>query len=462
MQTSKSWAVAAALASGVALAASGSHAATFTPPTIHHIMVIDMENESYSATFSKTSPAVYLNTVLLADGELIPNYFGTSHVSLGNYIAQVSGQGPTNSANNDCINLASLSSPPVIGAFNNVLPGTNAPDQVNNPGQVVGDGCVFPAPNALTGAAQTIGDQIDIFFGLNNIQPGKIHWRQYAEDMGNDVVRDHGDADLMGGTDCAHPAVGGADLTNTAEPGDQYADRHNGFLYFHSVIDDQARCDLHIVPLGSVLVGSHGAPDVFTGHLYQDLRSVNTTPAFMFVSPNLCNNGHDATCHGVNTEGTHVGGLVGADLWLKHWMPLIFNSPAYKSGDLLVVLTFDEASVADARACPNADQSACNAPVGPNLTNYGYSPLLGLFHVQNPPTHPYVYPGGGQVGAVVFNAKHVQPGSVNATGVYNHFSALRSYEDLLGINVFGDDGKGHLGNAARSGVVSFGADVFNK
>jgi hypothetical protein len=43
---------------------------------------------------------------------------------------------------------------------------------------------------------------------------------------------------------------------------------------------------------------------------------------------------------------------------------------------------------------------------------------------------------------------------------YDHYSALRSYEDLLGIQTGGTDGKGHLGYAARSELVTFGRDVF--
>ena len=51
-----------------------------------------MENEDFAATFGANSPAVYLNQTLLKQGELIPNYFATSHVSLGNYISQISGR----------------------------------------------------------------------------------------------------------------------------------------------------------------------------------------------------------------------------------------------------------------------------------------------------------------------------------------------------------------------------------
>ena len=43
---------------------------------------------------------------------------------------------------------------------------------------------------------------------------------------------------------------------------------------------------------------------------------------------------------------------------------------------------------------------------------------------------------------------------------YNHYSALRSYEDLLGVRTGGTDGKGHLGYAAADDLATFGADVF--
>ena len=70
-------------------------------------------------------------------------------------------------------------------------------------------------------------------------------------------------------------------------------------------------------------------------------------------------------------------------------------------------------------------------------------------------------PGGGQIGAVVFNPRYIQAGSTDTTGSYNHYSALRSYEDLLGITTGGADGQGHLGFAAATGLHPFGTDVFN-
>jgi hypothetical protein len=453
-------------------AAASAHAAPTNPAAltegkISHVMVIELENESESAWYLNPS-MTYTNSTLLPQGEFIANYYATSHVSLGNYISQVSGQEPTVSTNDDCINLGSLSHPPVVGSYNNVSPGNDDSNQSAYPGQVDGDGCVYPAPTLTSNGAPTIGAQLDEKYRTGpGTRKTTIHWREYAEDMGNDPVRDYGDVDpQFPGRDCAHPPLGGADLTNSAEAGDQYADRHAPFVYFHTTVDDDRYCDLHVVPLGTVQANPDDPNmDVFSGHLYQDLRSVKTTPDFMWVTPNLCDDGHDgnppATCAGTNIEGGNAGGLVGIDLWLKHYMPMIFASPAYRNGSLLVVVTFDEGGDNDTTACPNVDQSTCGSPIGPNVSNPGYSTILGLYGYQTPPTANYVYPAGGKIGAMVFNRRYVARGSINTIGYYNHYSALRSFEDLLGLTTGGADGAGHLGYASGPNVVPFGTDVFN-
>ncbi len=438
---------------------------------VKHVVVIDLENESFNATFGPNSPATYLNSTLLKRGELVKNYYGTGHVSLDNYISQVSGQAPNDVSSADCAtNLTSLT-----GTYNDLTPGTLDSDQKMYPGQFDGQGCVMPA------SVKTIGDQLDARY------PGTParNWREYAEDMGNDPARDGGQADPTGGTVCAHPIQANglaADDTNNAQgPNatggqtksavvDQYAARHNPFVYFHSVTDNQRTCDQHVVSLGTVTVGTAGQPDAFSGHLATDFAHESTTPKFSFISPNLCNTGHDATCAGSNTEGGTTGGLVAADLWLKHWMPLLLNSPAYRSGNTVIVLTFDEGAITDTAAGDNEQP-------GPNSANPGYSALLntpaaalgGKTYYQilgitglTPGVQPATgtMPGGGQIGAVVFNPRLVRAGSVDDAGSYNHYSALRTYEDLLGIHKGGADGKGHLGFASTA--HDFGADVFNR
>src|SRR5262249_47416293 len=109
---------------------------------------------------------------------------------------------------------------------------------------------------------------------------------------------------------------------------------------------------------------------------------------------------------------------------------------------------------------PFVDSTACcNEQPGPDNDNPGFPPLASVFGLPAP-TAPGQYPGGGRVGAVVLNAKWVQPGTTNDTP-YNHYSALRSYEDLLGITDGGSDGHGHLGFAGQPGLQPFGTDVFD-
>ena len=387
--------------------------------------------------------ATYLNGTLVPKGELLENYYATGHVSLDNYIAQISGQAPTPLTDSDC-NLT---------GYSNVTPGTDDPNTATYPGQVDGNGCVYPAPTATTNGAPTIADQLDAVYPPSPATH-VASWREYAEDMGNDPTRDGGVTDPLGGTDCAHPTVGGTDGAAVAEAADRYATRHNPFMYFHSIIDNAAECDANVVPLGTTAVGTpstfNGAqlPDTFTGHLANDLSSEATTPKFGFITPNLCDDGHDATCAGTNVEGGKTGGLTAADLWLKHWMPLIMASPSYQSGQMLVVLTSDEGDISDTTAC-------CNEQPGPNWAFPGHSPLLGAA-----PTTPGADPGGGRIGTLLLNSTYIQPGTVDTTGFYNHYSALRSYEDLLGLTTGGADGEGHLGFAAAAGLTPFGQDIF--
>jgi hypothetical protein len=134
--------------------------------SIRHILVIDLENESFDSTFGASSPAVYLNQTLRPRGELIEGYYATSHASLGNYISLISGQSATNTTKADCSNFPSLS-PPFTGIqffFTDVKPGVDDPFPATNPGQMDGQGCIYPAPKAGSHGAPTITDQLDARF----------------------------------------------------------------------------------------------------------------------------------------------------------------------------------------------------------------------------------------------------------------------------------------------------------
>jgi hypothetical protein len=78
-----------------------------------------------------------------------------------------------------------------------------------------------------------------------------------------------------------------------------------------------------------------------------------------------------------------------------------------------------------------------------------------LYNATDPTT------GGGDTGSVLISP-YIRPGSVSA-GYYNHYSWLRTMEDLFAVQrVFrGLDGIGHIGYAAQRGLAPFGRDVFN-
>jgi hypothetical protein len=358
-----------ALLTALLLALVAAAPAGAAPPPIGHVFVIVLENENADTTFGPDSPAPYLARTLPAQGAFIPNYYGIGHNSLDNYLAMVSGQAPTLATQADC---------PLFG---DVLPGTPAPD-----GQVVGQGCVYPA------TVPTVADQLE---------RAGLGWKGYMEDMGLDPARD-------GGTTCAHPAIGTPDGTQQASATDQYATRHNPFVYFHSIIDRPAVCGARDVPL--------------TG-LGADLRSAKTTPALSFIVPDLCHDGHDTTC----ADGG-PGGLPAADAFLRTWVPRITASPAFGRDGLLAVL-FDEAGD-DGSAC-------CGEQPGPNTPAPG-GQTGG--------------PGGGRTGAVLLS-RYVRPGTVS-TMAYNHYAFLRSVEDLFGL--------GHLGYAGQAGLRPFGPDVYTR
>lgn len=338
--------------------------ATAQRPPIQHVFIIVLENKSFTETFGPNSPAPFLSKQLTSQGELLTNYFAIGHNSAPNYLALVSGQAPNVATQSDC------------QIYQDFLPNSSVQVDVN--GQITGQGCVFPVE------VQTISDQLTAH---------QFTWRGYMEDMPEP---------------CTHPALNTQDQTQTAKVGDQYAARHNPFVYFHSIIDGHS-CAANDVPLTQ---------------LPADLMQQATTPNYVFITPNLCHDGHDSPC--VDGE---PGGLVSADGFLRQWVPQIMASPAYQHDGLLLIL-FDEAEF----SATNADTSACcNEIPGPN------SPLPGI-----------TGPGGGLVGAVVLS-KFARPGTV-VTTPYNHYSLLRTIEDLFGLD--------HLGFAGQADTNSFGADVF--
>lgn len=93
----------------------------------------------------------------------------------------------------------------------------------------------------------------------------------------------------------------------------EYAQKHDPFIYFNDIRTNQSRCN-KIVPYTQLAL---------------DLKKESTTPNFIWITPNLCNDMHDCS-------------IQTGDTWLSKQVPMILNSPAFTKSKSLLVITWDE------------------------------------------------------------------------------------------------------------------------
>jgi len=330
------------MCTGLAVVASGTgvRAAPTTPsavPRLDHVFVIVLENEDFAATWNPAGPAKYLNS-LVPKGAFADQYYAASHLSADNYMAMTSGQTPILPFQSDCQNYT------VCELSEKLRP----------------DG------------GRNIADQLEA---------AHKSWAAYMGSMAKP---------------CLHPAP--TDVSDPYSKG--YATRHDPFVYYPSIVENQSRCDAHVRPYGEL----------------PPALSANHVPNYVFITPDTCDDGHDAPC----ADG-RPGGLVTADAWLRANVPLILNSKAYKDRGALFI-TVDEASNQDVSGCCSTGVSA-----------------TGL-------------DGGGRIGLLMLsplaNAGHA------TDAYYSHNSLLRTIEDAFGITE-------HLNNAASPKEHSM-ADLFRR
>jgi len=136
---------------------------------------------------------------------------------------------------------------------------------------------------------------------VTQLKNAGVGWKTYQEDIG--------------GTFCPLTSVG------------KYAPKHNPFVYFDDVTNvnnvNSAYCIAHVRP--------------FT-ELATDLQN-NTVTQYVFITPNLCDDGHDS-CAPVSDPVRQT------DNWLATNVPPILNSTAYQNGGALFI-TWDEGSGSD-------------------------------------------------------------------------------------------------------------------
>jgi hypothetical protein len=192
--------------------------------------------------------------------------------------------------------------------------------------------------------------------------------------------------------------------------------------YFHSLLDS-GECAASAVGLDQL------APDL--------AKTVTEVPTFSYIVPDACHDGSEEAC-----APGQPAGLAGTETFLQTVVPEIEASDAYKFGGLIAI-TFAEAP----QSGPNADSSACcGTPQYPNLEE----PAGSQAPAANGPVKSTG--GGGRVGMLLISP-YVLAGSVNKTGYFNHYTLLRSLEELFGLSA--------LGYAADPAVIPFDESVYN-
>jgi hypothetical protein len=431
-------------------------------PPIKHVFLIVLADQPYAQTFGPESPAPYLSHTLERRGELLVRYYAVAREELANEVALISGLGPTPQTAADC---------PI---FNDIVPAVAGKD-----GQYSGQGCVYPS------AAQTVGDQL---------AAKGLTWRVYAEGM-NDG----------GPAACRHPAFGAPDPTSQAPSGDTFATFRDPFSYFDSVIDSPscAHEDMGLEGLSKDLKDPRRTPtlsyivpdlchdgrptpcapgaqsglpaaDAFLHHvvpeilaapayrsggllivttdqapatgLYGDSSSCCMQPRFPVPpvqSPSVTSPSGSSEAAGASPgSATAQPGVPGAATTQTTTTQTTAMQPAATQP-----ATTQPAGTQPATTQPAGTQTTTTQPAGTQTTTLTATtpPAATQPAVELPPS------GGGQVGALLLSP-YVKPGTTDQEP-FNHFSLLRTIENLFGLP--------HLGYAALRGLSSLEASVFS-
>lgn len=264
-------------------------------------------------------------------------------------------------------------------------------------GQAEGEGCVYPA-EVETLPAQLVA--------------AKKSWKAYVGGIGNGQAGEP--------AACRHPAIGELDSARAPRPADPYETWRNPFVYFHSIVDSPECAER----------------DVGLEQLSVDLKKEARTPSFSYIVPDACHDGGEAPC-----EPGAPAGLAATQPWLETTIAEIEASPAYAKSGLIAITS------AQARQdLPEPDTSACcGTPEYPSLP----AP-------EAPPTAsgPVKESGGGGRVGMLLLSPFVEPGTVNESGYYNHFSFLLSIGELLEVTP-------PLGYAAEPALTAFDETVYN-
>ena len=163
--------------------------------------------------------------------------------------------------------------------------------------------------------------------------------------------------------------------------------------------------------------------------------------------------------------------VTGAGIPANSYVGAVVNTGPLFRGDSTPARRRPDRSSWSARTAPRSSRPRRWAPI--TLSAEGDPTDLAPGQTADPlwdATDPTT--GGGDTGSVLISP-FIKPGTVS-TVYYNHYSWLRTMEDIFSVSAGHDhtklpagtvsgglDGKGHLGYAAQLGLRSFGRDVFN-
>jgi hypothetical protein len=183
-----------------------------------------------------------------------------------------------------------------------------------------------------------------------------------------------------------------------------YASKHSGFMNFEAVQRDPRRAD-HIVDFRQL------DADIAAGRL----------PAFALIVPNQCNEMHGLHGEGIapDCDGANAGQLIGrGDRVIGALVSRLQGTKAWQGPEnMAIVITLDEGA--------GKVRSGCCGVTPDAPSNFG----------------------GGHIPTVVIT--NHGPRGVKDPTAYNHYSMLRTFEDLFGL----PDHLLHAGDT-QSGVVS--------
>jgi phosphatidylinositol-3-phosphatase len=111
-----------------------------------------------------------------------------------------------------------------------------------------------------------------------------------------------------------------------------YESTHNPFLYYTDIFNNATRCS-KIVDANPATSGFLALPT----KLLSDLNSTTTASNYMWLTPNLCNDGHNL-CAPLNNTVSQ------ANMYLSQLVPKILNSTVFKTQNAALCITWDESS----------------------------------------------------------------------------------------------------------------------